>query len=75
MYVFTLTYKLKGVAFYANKVPHKRTTLSNLEECRVISLVSVNYNFDLNLQFTSPSVIGEIGRRERWSLSMYRLVA
>ena len=64
MYVFTLRYKLEGVAFYANKLPRKRTTHSDLQECRVISPVNLDYNFDLNLQFSSPSAIGQTGGRE-----------
>ena len=32
MYVFTLRNKLEGVAFYANKLPRKRTTLSDLQK-------------------------------------------
>ena len=75
MYVFTLTHKLEGVAFYANKIPHKRTTLSNLQECRVTSHVNLGYNFDQNLQFTSTSAIDQIGRRESWCRFVYRLVA
>ena len=75
MYVFKLRYKLEGVAFYANKLPRKRTTLSDLQECVVISLVNLDYNFDLNLQFTSPSAIGQTGGSECWSLLVYQLDA
>ena len=73
--MFTLRYKLKGVAFYANKLPYKRTIHSNLQECGVISPLNLDYNFDLNLQFSSPSAIGHTSGRECWSRSMYRLVA
>ena len=75
MYMFTLRYKLEGMTFYANKLPRKRTTLSDLQECRVISLVNRDYHFDLNLQFISPSAFGQTSGRECWSRSMYRLVA
>ena len=51
MYVFTLRYKLEGVTFYANKLPRKRTTHSDLQECGVISLVNLDYKFDENLHF------------------------
>ena len=43
--VFTLRYKLEGVAFYANKLPRKRTTHSDLQECGVISPVNLDYDF------------------------------
>ena len=75
MYVFTLRYKLEGVAFYANKIPGKRTSHSDLQECRVTSHVNLGYNFDQNLQFTSTSAIDQIGRRESWCRFVYRLVA
>ena len=64
MYVFTLRYKLEGVSFYANKLPRKRTTYSDLPECGVISLVNLDYNFDLNLQFSSPSAFAQTDGRE-----------
>ena len=64
MYVFTLRYKLEGVAFYANKLPRKRTTHSDLQECGVISPVNLDYNFDLNLQFSSLLAIAQITGRE-----------
>ena len=75
MYTFTLRYKLEGVTFYTNKLPRKRTTHSDLQECRVISPINLDYNFDLNLQFSSPSAVSQTGRKECWSRSMYRLVA
>ena len=55
MYVFRLRYKLEGVTFYANKLPHKRTTHSDLQECGLISPVNLDYKFDLNIQYSSPS--------------------
>ena len=64
MYVFTLRYKLEGVAFYANKIPGKRTSHSDLQECGVISPVNLDYKFDLNLQFSSLSTIAQTGGRD-----------
>ena len=64
MYVFILRYKLEGVALYANKLPRKRTSHFDLQECGVISPVNLDYDFDLNLQISSPSEIGQIGGRE-----------
>ena len=64
MYVFTLRYELEGVAIYANKIPYKRTTHSDIQECGVISPVNLDYDFDLNLQFSSPLAIGQTGGRE-----------
>ena len=43
MYVFTLRYK-RGVAFYADKLPRKRNTLSYLQEYGAISPVNLDYN-------------------------------
>ena len=43
MYVFTFRYKLEGVAFYATKLPRKRTTLPYIQEYGVISPVNLDY--------------------------------
>ena len=44
MYLFTLRYKYEGVAFYANKLARKTTTLSYLQEYGVISPINLDYN-------------------------------
>ena len=53
----------------------KRTTYSDLQDCGVISPVNLDYNFDLNLPFSSLSAIAQTGRRECRGSSMCRLIA
>ena len=73
--MFTLGYKLDGVAFYANKLPRKRVTLSYLQVYGVISPVNLDYNFDLNLQLQVLRHSVKHAGRKGWSRSVFRLVA
>ena len=66
MYVFTLSYKLEGVAFYANKLPRKRTTHSDLQECRVISPVNLDYNFQVRQLVKQTKGNVEVGPYIGW---------
>ena len=52
--------KLEGVAFYANKLPRKRTTFSYLQEYGVISPINLDYYFDLNLQLQEMQLGGKV---------------
>ena len=75
MYLFTLRYKYEGVAFYANKLARKTTTLSYLQEYGVISPINLDYSIWSKFTVTSSSAFGQTGGRECWSRFVYRLVA